>query len=146
MKKSILYRLFRIGSVPGKIRQVIESENIRILEEGISGWFRAGNVKGPHKRYICRRSWFLGFLAVTASRIIFYSFGKRQINILLSDPGIKELYIGMPKPETLSISFEASAFRTGWKGSLQYDFKTDKAPQFYDILLSYGASRADHKG
>ncbi len=37
MRKTILYRLFGLGSIPGKLLPVLEKEGIVVLDEGMGG-------------------------------------------------------------------------------------------------------------
>ncbi len=141
MKKTILFRLFKIGAIPKKLLPVLESEGIVILDEGVGGWYITKNVKGPCRRHIHRSEGFSGCLVVTKKRIICYAYWKRQINISVEDPRISELYISLPEPNVLSISFESGLFRDGWKGVIEFRFKTEKAVQFYDILISIGTRK-----
>ncbi len=62
MKKTIMYRLFRVGAIPNKIRSVLENEGIILYDEGMGGSFIAKNVKGPGKRYLHRVEGFSGCL------------------------------------------------------------------------------------
>jgi hypothetical protein len=43
--------------------------------------------------------------------------------------------------QKLSISFESSVFRDGWEGVTEYRFRTDKAVQFQDALMSLGVQK-----
>jgi len=141
MKKTLLYRLFRFGSVPKKLRPVLEQEGIVVLDEGIGGWFVTEHVNGPGKRYRHRSEGFSGCLAVTKARVVCYTFARRQINISVEDPGVANLYVDTPTEEELCLSFESSDFRKGWQGVIQFKFKTDKAHQFIDALLAIGAQQ-----
>ena len=141
MKKTILYRLFKVGAIPKELLQVLQQENIIVMDEGIGGWFITKNVKGPGRRYLYRSEGFSGFLAVTKKRVVCYTYGKRQINIFKEDPKISHLYINIPSEHTLSISFESSIFQEGWMGVIEYRFKTEKAVQFKDALESFGAQQ-----
>jgi hypothetical protein len=141
MQKTILYRLLRIGSIPGKVLPVLEQEGIVLSDEGMGGWFIARNVKGPGKRYMLRREGFSGCLAMTRKRIICYTYWKRQISISVDDPRLSELYVNATDRQKLSISFESSVFRDGWDGVIEYQFKTDKAIQFQDALMSLGVQK-----
>lgn len=138
MQKSILYRLFRVGSIPRKLRPVLEQDDIVLSEEGMRGWFIARNVKGPGKRYVHRREGFSGCLVITRKRIICYTYGKRQINISVEDPRLCKIYVNAADQQKLPVSFESSVFRDGWQGIIEYRFKTDKAIQFQDALTSLG--------
>lgn len=139
MKKSLLYRLFGIGGIPKKARPALEAEGIVVADEGVGGWFVMRNVKGPGRRHRQRWEGFTGWLAVTNKRLVCYTFWKRQMNIAVDDPRIAELYVDVPKPDTLSISFEAGVFREGWSGVMEFRFNTEKAEQFRDTLTSLGA-------
>ncbi len=141
MKKTILYRLFRLGSIPKKLIPVLQEEGIVVSDEGIGGWFITKNVKGPGKRYIHRREGFSGCLVVTQIRIVCFTYWKRQINILVNDPKISELYVDAPNEHTLAISFESSVFRKGWEGLIEYQFKTQKALEFQNVIKSLGAQQ-----
>jgi len=139
MKRTLLYRLFGIGAVPKKLRPMLEREGVVVLDEGMGGWFIARKVKGPHKRYRGRAEGFSGCLAITGQRVVCYTYGKRQINIAVDDPNISALYVDVPQPQRLSLSFESSIFQTGWSGVIEFRFNTDKAELFRDALLSIGA-------
>ena len=141
MQKTILYRLFRVGSIPRKVRPVLEQEGIVLSDEGMGGRFIARNVKGPFKRYVRRTEGFSGCLVITRKRIICYTYWKRQISISVEDPRLSELYVDATDRQKLSISFESSVFRDGWEGVIEYRFKTDKAIQFQEALMSLGVKK-----
>lgn len=139
MKKTILYRLFGIGSVPKKLRPVLEREGVVVLDEGIRGWFITKRVTGPGKRYRHRIEGFSGCLAVTKARIICYTYGKRQINISVEDPKIAKLYVDTPTEQEFLLSFESSNFNEGWQGVVEFRFRTDKAHSFQEAFVATGA-------
>ncbi|MEE4295058.1 MAG: hypothetical protein V2J20_00390 [Wenzhouxiangella sp.] len=141
MKKTILFQLFGIGSVPKKLRPVLEQEGVVVLDEGIGGWFIAKNVNGPGKRYRHRTEGFSGCLVVTKVRVACYTYGKRQINISVEDPRIANLYVDSPQEQKLCLSFESSIFREDWEGVIEFRFNTDKAIQFRDALIATGAQQ-----
>jgi hypothetical protein len=139
MKKSLLYRLFRIGAVPAKTRAALEREGVRVQDEGITGWFVTKDVDGPGKRYRNRTEGFIGFFAITKARVLCYTFGKRQINIAVDDPKLANLCVESPGADELRVSFESSHFREGWRGVIEFRFKTEKAKSFLEALLESGA-------
>ena len=130
---------FGLGAIPKKLRPVLETEHIVVADEGMGGRFICRDVKGPGKRYTHRSEGFFGCLVVTKKRIICFTFGKRQINIAADDPKVSEFLVDIPEKDKLSISFEASAFRTGWEGVMMYHFNTNKAQEFLEVLTSMGA-------
>jgi hypothetical protein len=141
MKKSIFYRLFKLGGIPNKVQPILEHEGIVVADEGMAGWFITKDVKGPGKRYRHRAEGFSGWLAITNKRVLCYTYRKRQINISVDDPKIACIHIGTPSNEMLSISFESSVFRDGWEGIIEFKFKTEKAKLFYQALSSIGAKQ-----
>jgi len=145
MSKSLFFRLFGLGAIPKKARPILESEEILVADEGITGRFIGRNVKGPGRRYIGKIKVFLGCLIITKKRIVCYGYNKRQIHIEIDDPKLSNLYVDMPGTRTLSISFESSLFQQGWEGVIEFRFKTDKAGQFQDLLRSLGAQQG-HAG
>jgi hypothetical protein len=140
MKKSLLYRLFRLGAMPMRVRTELENEGIVVADEGMPGRFITRHVNAPGKRYRFRSEGFSGWLAVTNRRVICSTFSKRQINIAVDDPKIGEIHVDVPKQDTLSLSFESSAFREGWQGAIELRFRTDLATEFDAALRSAGAS------
>ena len=141
MKKTLLYRLFGLGSVPKKLLSQLEQEGIVISDEGMSGWFIAKHVNAPGKRYRHCSEGFSGCLVVTNERVICYTYGKRQINISVGDPKIASLYVDNLKEDKLSLSFESSDFREGWNGLIEFRFNTTKAHQFRGALTEIGAQQ-----
>ena len=139
MAKTLLYRLFGLGAVPGKLRPILEQEQIVVLDEGMDGKFIAKNVVGPGKRYRNRSEGFSGCLAVTRQRALCYTYWKRQINISVDDPKIAHLHVQVPADGLLTLSFESSLYREGWQGIIEFRFQTEQAIEFRSALMSMGA-------
>lgn len=140
--KTILYRLLKLGAVPGELLPVLEQEGIVEFDEGMTGRFVCRHVDAPKKRYRNRSEGFYGCLVLTKQRLLLCTFSRRQINISLDDDRISQLYIEQPQAGVLSISFESSVFREGWQGVIEFTLKTEKAGYFLDALLSIGAQQA----
>jgi hypothetical protein len=138
MRKSILYRLFRLGSIPRRLRPVLRDEGIVLAEEGIPGRLVTRDLKGPGKRYLLRSEGFSGSLVITRRRIVCFTYWKRQINISVEDPRLAELRVSQPNPDTLVIGFESSVFRDGWSGQIEFRFGTDQAERFEQVLRCLG--------
>jgi len=143
MGHTLLYRLFKIGCIPKKLRPVLEAEGMVVVDEGIGGWVITKNVKGPGKRFRHRLEGFSGFLAITKKRAIAYTYWKRQINSSVEDPRISALYVNLSSPQSIVLSFESSKFSDDWQGIIKLRFKTSKAQKFYDVLMDIGAQYKD---
>lgn len=139
MKKALLFRIFGLGAIPKTYRSLLDAEGIVVADEGMRGWFVTKNVKGPGKRFINRSEGFSGCLVVTRKRIICFTYRKRQVNISGEDPNVSRIFVDVPEPETLSVSFESSFFRDRWAGVIELRFKTEKAQLFCEALKSFGA-------
>jgi len=138
MGKSIFYRVFKLGSIPKELRSVLETEGIVVSDEGIGGWYVTKNLKTSGRRSKYRKEGFSGFLVITKTRVLAYTFKKRQINIAVDDPNISELYAEFISSEKLTLSFETSSFHDDWQGVVELRFNTPKAQEFYDALLDVG--------
>jgi len=143
MAKALLYRLFGVGKVPEKIMKSMEIENIDLWEEGISGSFSAKNFKAPGKSFKYKKEFFAGWLMITRKRVLSYTLGRRQINIMLEDPKISGLLVEILKPGVLSISYNASVYHEDWSGKIELKYKTDKAEEFYNKLVSLGCTKGN---
>jgi len=143
MGHTLLYRLFKIGGIPKKLRPVLEAEGMVVVDEGIGGWVITKDVKGPGKRFKHRMEGFSGFLAITQKRIIAYTYWKRQINSSVEDPRISALHADLSSSQSIVLSFESSAFRDDWQGIIKLHFKTSKAQKFYDVSMDIGAQCSD---
>lgn len=146
MKKSILYKMFGLGAIPKKQRSALQAEGIIVADEGIAGKFITRNVRGPGIRYSRRSEGFSGCLVITKKRVICYTYSKLQINMAIDDPRISDIYFDTQGDEVLSISFDSSLFREGWKGVIEFRFKTEKTSQFSEVLKSIGAQRGAPQG
>jgi len=137
MRKALLYRLFKIGRIPGKIRPLLESEGIRICDEGVRGWVFTRKFRAPGKRYRYRKTWFAGFLAITGKRIIAYTFWKPIINIGIDDSRMSEIEIDLKTPEKLVFTFESNLFHPDMQGQIEVGFNTPEAGEFYRLIRSF---------
>jgi len=146
MGKSIFYRVFKLGSIPKKLRSVLETEGIVVSDEGIGGWYVTKNLKAPGRRSKYRKEGFSGFLVITKTRVLAYTFKKRQINISVDDPNISNLYAELVNSEKLTLSFETSSFHENWRGIVELRFNTPKAQAFYDALLDAGVQSGTVSG
>lgn len=141
MSKSFLFRVFGIGAIPRKLRRAFDAEQIVVADEGMKGRLISKNVKGPGKRYINRTEGFSGCLVITKKRITCFTYWNRQINIAVDNPKNTEIFVDTPKTNILTISFESSTFRDGWEGVIEFQFNTNKAREFLDVLKSIGAQQ-----
>ena len=135
MKKTLLYRLFKIGKMPGKLKKVLETENLILFDEGIGGWLIMKNIRAPGKRFKHRIVGFTGFLAVTEKRIIAYSYWKHILNVPVDHPNFRTLRCELANPCRIEITYESSHFNEKWTGEIKLRFNTEKASEFDSAIM-----------
>lgn len=140
MGMQTLFKKLKLGTIPRRIRPVLEQEGIVVMDEAMTGCMVMHHVKGPGKRYRNRKEGFVGWLVITKERVICYSYWKRQINISVHNPDIPLLYADRQDDKKLAIAFESGRFREGWEGVIEFRLKTDKAADFYNALIAIGVS------
>jgi hypothetical protein len=136
MKKTLLYRLFKVGAIPAKLKPVLDAEGMVVCDEGISVWLIMKNVRAPGKRFIYRMMGFSGFLAITRKRVIAYAYGRRLINIDVHSGKLAAVQAAVKNSSRLELTFESSIFRTDWSGAITLRFNTLEAKRFYDALIN----------
>ena len=134
MKKTLLYRLFKIGGIPKKLRPILEAEGIVVADEGIGGWVFLRDFKAPGKRFIHRITGFSGFLTVTHRRIIAYAYWKPVINVPVDDPRVSGIKSALLDSGHLEISVESSIFHADWQGRVVLRLNTAKACAFHSAI------------
>jgi len=138
---TLLYRIFKIGRIPPKVRPVLEAEGIVVAVEGIGGWLINRNFKSPTRRCLYRKRSFTGCLVLTEKRLLCYTYARRQINIALDDPRFLQLKIELLQPNVLSVAFEASVFRDDCRGGVEFRFHTPQAKSIFK-QLEKGSTRS----
>ncbi len=134
MGKTILYKLFKIGSIPKKLRPMLEAEGFVVYDEGVSGSLFMKDFKSPWRRAKYRKELFSGFLAVTKKRVIAQAYWKRVVNIPLDHKKFQLIEIELVNPKCIEFAFESSDFYADWTGRIVLRFNTLKAQGFYRVL------------
>ena len=136
MSKTLLYRLFKVGRIPEKLRPVLESEGLRVWDEGLPGRIVLRHFKAPGRRSSYRLERFSGFLAITARRVIGFAYGKPVINVPLDDPRLGRIRLSLVRDVWVELSFDARLFHDDWRGLIRLGFKTPLAPRFHECLAA----------
>jgi hypothetical protein len=139
MAKSILYRLFGVGKVPGKLRATLESEGLIMFEEGLRGSITYRRYRAPGKWFWWRKNGFSGSLAITGKRVVGFAFSQPVINAVFDDPRYEKLHFTVEDDNCLCASFEASDFHDDRSGSVALRFRTQQA-RLFEERLRFGGS------
>ena len=138
MQKTLLYRFFGVGRIPGALRAELESEGILLADEGIGGWQVNKNLRAPGRMKWYEVRSFTGFLAVTKHRLVAQTYGTRQLDVPLDDARLSAVRASSPTERRITLSFDYETFRPGWRGLTELRFNTPKASAFYETLTGLG--------
>lgn len=134
MAKSLLHRLFGIGSVPGSQLPALREEGLVLVEEGIRGSVTYLNYRAPGRYSWRRRSWFVGSLVVTQQRFAAFAFSRPIVNVPLKAEYLAKIRCELESDSRLLITFDAGAFNAAASGTVECRFVTPKARLFIDQI------------
>jgi len=129
-RKTIGHRLLRIGHVPRKVLPTLESEGIRILDEGIRVRLELRRYVAPGRRFGYRHQVLSGSIVLTQERIAAYVWWGTLFNVSLVDPRLSTLSVSTPTPDLLKLGFDVGDFQQGRSGRVECRFHTDRAEDF----------------
>jgi hypothetical protein len=132
MRKSWLYRLFRLGRVPREALPVLQSEGVVLLEEGLRGSVTLRNYRAPGRYHSYRSSILTGSLVLTEQRFVAFAFSKPPINIPLHDDRLRALEISVPGDGVLEVKFDPSVFNLQASGSVECRYHTANALMYLE--------------
>ncbi len=138
MTSHFWHRWFKLGGIPKREREQLESEQIVLLEEGLRGSVTLRKFKGHGRRSRYRKSIIIGAVVVTKKRFVAFSLWRPIVNITLEPEHITKLKVTQHLGARLEIAFEAADFMPGCSGSVCISYKTEKA-QAIKRLLSKAA-------
>ena len=130
MAKTLLYRLFTLGKIPGPFRATLNSEGVLALDEGIKGSLTYLDFRAPGKYSSWRRIWFTAAVVITQVRLVALQNNNLAINVPFTDERMRSLRYSAEKTDTLLIAFDASLFHPDWSGTMEYRFRTAAAGAF----------------
>jgi hypothetical protein len=135
MAKTLLYRLFGVGSVPRQLSAALQAEGILLLDEGIPASVTYLDFRSPGRRSNWRRQWFTGAIALTRVRLVALQYSNTAINVPGADERIRSLRFSVEEPNTLVVAFDPALFHADWSGTIEYRFRTPQARAFLEQLM-----------
>lgn len=134
MKKTLLYRLFKIGKMPAREASEIQNEGIILFDEGFKGTKTYINFRAPWRYSNWKRQWSTSSIAMTNTRLLAFQYALKEIDVPLTDARFGGLNFSVEADGALLVAFDASLFHDDWSGNLEYRFYTPLAPDFLDKL------------
>ena len=132
--KTFLYRHFGFGKIPEALRNQLETEGLRMLDEGIKSSITYINFSAPGKRFYWKRKWFTGSIALTKTRLAALWRSKPIINIPLTDERLGKVRFEQEENGAFLIVHDATLFHSDWSGTIEYRFRMEQAQTFLDML------------
>lgn len=139
MKKPLLCRLFKLGTLPDVQRVRLTAEHILLEQEGLCGSITLKNYRAPGTRCTWRRRRFFGALVLTEKRLAAFRGASALIDVALDDPRLRRTHVSLETPETLCAAFSAGLFDANASGEMEIRFTTDLAGAFAGRLKHSGA-------
>ncbi len=130
MRKTLLYRLFRSGEIPGDTRSQILKEGVILQDEGIPGSITYRNFRAPGRYSGWKRSWFSGSIVLTRKHFLAFAYSKPVIGVAWSEDKVKQLECTVEDRNRLCIKFNAGTFSQDWSGNMEIRFSTPHAHTF----------------
>jgi hypothetical protein len=135
MSKTLMYRLFKIGRIPTRIRDELKREGIVILDEGIPGTSTFLNFRSPLRYAAWKRQWYTSSIILTRQRLVGLLRGNYIINVPLTDERLKQVEFSLEDDgQVFCVKFDANLFRKDWTGTVEYRFRTEEARNLYERL------------
>ena len=131
---SLLYRLFKIGALPTQVRPVLQSEGVRLLEEGIPVIVTYRNLRSPRRISSYKRMGRVGALALTHQRVLGTAFHQVILNLPWSEKRLQQVEWSLGGEGELWAAFEAGLFRPEWSGRIEIAFRCEQASRAFKMI------------
>jgi len=129
-RKTIGYRLFRLGRVPRGVRPRLEAEGVRLLDEGIRVDLSLRGYRAPGRFFGYRRQLLSGSIVLTSARLAGYVWWGTLFDVPLGDPRLAKLDLSIPRRSLLQVAFDAADFGERRSGRVLCRFRTETAEAF----------------
>ena len=135
MSKTWVYKLFRVGSIPARVKAQMDSEGVLLQEEGIPGSTTYRNFHRPGAYYSWKRVWYSASLTITQTRVVGLAYSSPIIRVPFTDTRLQQLHISVEGSNVLLIAFDVALFHNDWSGTIEYRFRTPQAEAFWETLM-----------
>lgn len=137
--KTLSYKLFGVGKIPGQLAAALKSEGILLMDEGIRGSATYRNFRSPVRYANWKRQWYTASIVLTEVRLVALRYSRPIIDVPLTDERIRGLRFSLEESDTLQVAFDAALFHDDWSGTIEYRFRTPQAQVFLDLLRERAA-------
>lgn len=125
MKKSILYKWFKLGSIP----KGIDLSNATLIDEGIKIVTTYKNFKAPGKKFKHKKKIFLGSIVLGKNNVMAFAYSTKIIDLQLKDVKLQKIDYSESTDTLLSMKFDVSLFDSNASGDVTFTFHTPIAKE-----------------
>jgi hypothetical protein len=128
------------GKVPVQLRAELAAEGLVLLEEGLRGSITYRDYRAPDRTASLSKVAFNGAIALTATRLVVWGSGARQVDTPLEGPLRSALTVTLEPPETLCFAVEAAAFDARKSGTVEVRLRSSAAPTILDLVGTHDST------
>src|SRR5688500_8388314 len=110
MKKTFLYRFFKIGKMPAREASEIQSEGVILRDEGFKGTTTYIDFRAPGRYSNWKRQWSTSSIAISATRLVAFQYALKTIDVPFADARFGGLNFSVEEDGALLVDFDASLF------------------------------------
>lgn len=132
--KLITRLLLGTGQLPASVQGTLESERINFLAEGLPGTITFLNYRAPGRYSNWKRSWFVGAIALTSTRLVAYRGRLQLLDAAYTHPARRALQVTLDGEDRLCIAYDVSAFHADRSGTIELRFRTAEAPMLCALI------------
>jgi hypothetical protein len=134
MMKLLTRLLLGAGRLPVSVRGTLEAEGINFLAEGLHGTITFLNYRAPGRYSNWKRSWFVGAIALTSTRLVAYRGRLQLMDVPYNHPSYQALKVTVDTDDRLCIAFDVSAFHADRSGTIELRFRTPVASMLCNLI------------
>jgi hypothetical protein len=128
------------GSFPVEARELLQSESVLLGAEGVRITVIYRNFRGPGMYSNYKRAGSYGCFALSAQRVMAFSFMRPIIHVPFAEPAFHSLKIRAEEDKYLSVVFDPSLFDPRQSGSTELRFYLPNVSRTAGILASRGGN------
>lgn len=137
MLRSLLARLWGLGSIPAELRGALQAEGIELLEESCWGSVTFRNYRAPRRYSSWRRKGVLAALALTPRRLVIAASRELLLDLPYASPAFASLRVAH-EPGQLTVEFAAADLYADRRGEVAIRLSTPRAAEIEARLRAHG--------
>ncbi|WP_035928362.1 hypothetical protein [Pseudofrankia saprophytica] len=126
--------LLGAGQLPADLRASLESEDLVLVEEGLTGSITYRNYRAPGQRSSWRREAVSGAIAISAGRLVVWAGRGKHIDVPRAGVFLAAIDIGVEPPDRVRFAYDAGKFNPTRSGTVEVRLRTPRAAHVAELL------------